>query len=39
MQEVQEKVNSSVAPEPRLGSDLALAFGQKARLGSARSVF
>ena len=27
-----KQVKSSVAPEPRLGSDLARAFGQKARL-------
>ena len=30
---------SSVAPEPRLGSVLARALDQKARLGSARAIF
>ena len=29
----------SVAPEPRLGSVLARALDQKARLGSARAIF
>ena len=30
---------TSVAPEPRLGSVLARALDQKARLGSARAIF